>query len=232
MDGAQPHRVKVSLDDEFELLRRRVAGAVRRTCPAWLGGQADDIVQNVMTQLLRRLRACEGERTFSAMYVEKAAYGATVDEIRRLGRTHERSTVPETFVEGRASPLPGPEQCALSAEIAREVAECLRHLSNARRLAVILHLQGCTVHEAAYRLCWSEKRTENLVYRGLADLRAELRTLGLAAECPGFRDERPVSRSRPSKGTPRWTPTRGGCSERSRLRVVESPPDSLPSGPS
>jgi RNA polymerase sigma-70 factor (ECF subfamily) len=115
------------------------------------------------------------------MYLEKAVYGATVDEIRRLCRRRERSSVPEAFVEGRASPAPGPERCALSGEIAREIAECLGHLSNARRLAVILHLQGCSVPEVACRLCWSEKRTENLVYRGLADLRAELRARGLDA---------------------------------------------------
>ena len=181
MDGTQPQLVEVSLDDELESLRGRVARAVRRTCPAWLGAQADDIVQNVMTQLLRALRAREGDRTFSPMYLEKAVYGATVDEIRRLCRRRERCTVPETFVEGRASLAPGPERCALSGEIAREIAECLGHLPNARRLAVILHLQGCTVPEVASRLRWSEKRTENLVYRGLADLRAELRARGLDA---------------------------------------------------
>jgi RNA polymerase sigma-70 factor (ECF subfamily) len=230
MDRSQPHPVDVPLDDEFAALRGRVARAVRRTCPTWLGSQADDIVQNVMTQLLRTLRACEGDASFSAMYVEKAARGATVDEIRRIYRRHERATVPEAFAEGRASPSPGPERCALSAEIAREIAACLAHLSNARRLAVILHLQGCTVPEVACRLCWSEKRTENLVYRGLADLRAELRTLGLAAGCPGARDHGPALRSPPSEGTRRWTPTRGGCSARSRLHVVGSPPDSPPSG--
>ena len=40
-----------------------------------------------------------------------------------------------------------------------------------RRLAVMLHLQGHPVAEAARILGWTVKRTENLVYRGLADLR-------------------------------------------------------------
>jgi len=229
MDGAQPHPVEVSLDDEFESLRGRVAGAVRRTCPAWLVAQADDIVQNVMAQLVRTLRQGEGERSFSAMYVEKAAYGATVDEMRRLYRRHERSAIPESFLKDRASPSPGPEQCALSREIAREIEQCLRHLSNARRLAVMLHLRGCTVPEVACLLCWSKKRTENLVYRGLAELRAELRTHGMAAGSPGARGRRQELRSPSSEGTGRWTPTRGGCSARSRSRGAGSRPDSPPS---
>jgi RNA polymerase sigma-70 factor (ECF subfamily) len=229
MDGTQPHPVEVSLDDEFESLRGRVAGAVRRTCPAWLVAQADDIVQNVMAQLLRTLRQGEGERSFSAMYVEKAAYGATVDEMRRLYRRRECSAVPESHLKDRASPTPGPEQCALSREIAREVEQCLRHLSNARRLAVVLHLRGCTVPEAACLLCWSEKKTENLVYRGLADLRAALRAHGLAVGDPGTRDRRRRLRSASDEEAGPWTPTRGGCSTRSRSRGRGSPPGSPPS---
>jgi RNA polymerase sigma-70 factor (ECF subfamily) len=48
-----------------------------------------------------------------------------------------------------------------------------------RRLAVTLYLQGHTVAEAASILEWPFKRTENLIYRGLADLRACLRCKGL-----------------------------------------------------
>ena len=35
----------------------------------------------------------------------------------------------------------------------------------------MLHLQGHSVPDAARLLGWPAKRTENLVYRGLADLR-------------------------------------------------------------
>jgi RNA polymerase sigma-70 factor (ECF subfamily) len=48
-----------------------------------------------------------------------------------------------------------------------------------RRLAVTLYLQGHTVPEAARILDWSGKRTENLVYRGLADLRECLMAKGM-----------------------------------------------------
>ena len=48
-----------------------------------------------------------------------------------------------------------------------------------RRLAVTLHLQGHTVPQAARLLDFSPKQTENLVYRGLADLRACLLAKGI-----------------------------------------------------
>jgi RNA polymerase sigma-70 factor (ECF subfamily) len=48
-----------------------------------------------------------------------------------------------------------------------------------RRLAVTLYLHGHSVPDAARILDWSAKRTENLVYRGLADLRECLLSKGL-----------------------------------------------------
>ena len=47
----------------------------------------------------------------------------------------------------------------------------LQELSEDRRRAVTLYLQGHSIPEAARILEWDVKRTENLVYRGLADLR-------------------------------------------------------------
>jgi RNA polymerase sigma-70 factor (ECF subfamily) len=72
-----------------------------------------------------------------------------------------------------------PERTAVSLEIGRGIQACLAHMKRERRLAVTLHLQGHTVTEAARILEWPFKRTENLIYRGLADLRACLRCKGL-----------------------------------------------------
>ena len=72
-----------------------------------------------------------------------------------------------------------PERITASRQIGREIVECLSHLNRERRLAVTLYLQGHSVPEAARGLDWPAKRTENLVYRGLANLRACLLRKGL-----------------------------------------------------
>jgi len=51
------------------------------------------------------------------------------------------------------------------------IRACLAAANRDRRLALVLYLQGHSVPEAARILGWDVKRTENLVYRGLADLR-------------------------------------------------------------
>ena len=61
----------------------------------------------------------------------------------------------------------------------RAIEGCLAGRAEPRRLAVTLHLQAHSVPEAAALLGWEEKRTENLVYRGMAELRRCLEGRGV-----------------------------------------------------
>jgi RNA polymerase sigma-70 factor (ECF subfamily) len=84
-----------------------------------------------------------------------------IDEIRRF-RRQQRQAEQLPRDEGRE---PGPEARS-------EILDCLAGLQDRRRTAVVLHLQGFRTAELARALGWTEKQAENLVYRGLADLRA------------------------------------------------------------
>ena len=164
---------------ELEQLRRRVTAAVRRHCPAWLAGHAEDIVQNTVLKLYKSMTGSDGKRTFSSVYVEKSVCGAVVDEIRRACRRKESPVDEPATMDRIATPDTTPERNAASREIARGILDCLARLIRPRRLAVTLYLYGCTVPEAAGRLGWPLRKTESLVYRGLADLRGCLGQKGL-----------------------------------------------------
>ena len=79
----------------------------------------------------------------------------------------------------RTVEAPDPERAAAGRELGAVIQGCLGRLVRPRRLAVTLHLMGHSVPEAARLLGWSVKRLENLVYRGLADLRGCLKTSGV-----------------------------------------------------
>jgi len=164
---------------EFEVLRRRVASAVRRHCPARLVGEAEDIVQNVLLKLLKSSRKSAGKKTFSSVYLEKSACGAVVDEIRRACRRREAPVQDPEEIDRWTSKRAGPERGSSSSEIARGILDCLKRLSRSRRLVVTLYLHGCTVPEAAARRGWTLSKTESLVYRGMTDLRQCLTRKGL-----------------------------------------------------
>lgn len=163
----------------YETVRRRLDKAVRKVCPAHLADRADDLVQTAMMRVMEKCRQAPDSQ-FNDTYLHRTAYHALVDEIRRLRRRGEVGIDDE---EGEPLPLavdrPDPEQRALGRQLGEAIAACLKRLVEARQRAVTLHLQGHSVPEAAKILDWSRKRVENLVYRGLADLRQCLELKGV-----------------------------------------------------
>lgn len=165
-------------EELLERLRTRVARSVSRVCPAWLAADADDIVQVAMIKVMRELAHREGNTVPPSSYLMKVAYSATVDEIRR------RRRMAETPLEDATEPMThraadNPERQAEARRIASSVTECLARLAEPRRLAATLFLQGHTVPEASRLLGWTVKKVENLVLRGMADLRVCLTAKGL-----------------------------------------------------
>jgi len=157
-------------------LAATMARAVRRQCPAWLSDCADDIAQAALMKVMAAERRAEGERPLSSFYLHRAAHSALVDEIRRRQRRHEIS------LEGSREPADqeahfepsaqgDPESSASFRELGAAVRDCLLCAKRDRRLAVALYLKGHSVPETARILGWDAKRTDNLIYRGLADLR-------------------------------------------------------------
>jgi RNA polymerase sigma-70 factor (ECF subfamily) len=188
IDGDQKTRLRLvsSRDDTafYEDLRRHVQRAVGRLCPSWLRNEQDDIVQLAMIRLYNLLEreTAEGIGRASASYVWKTAFSVTVDEIRRRSRRPETPLGDDEAAIVVPDAAPDPEQNAMARELGEMIRGCLARLADERRAAVVLHLQGHTVGQVAALLGWSAKRAENLVYRGLADLRRCLASKGVGGK--------------------------------------------------
>jgi RNA polymerase sigma-70 factor, ECF subfamily len=177
---ADATRESVHADSRWSTLAASMARAVRRQCPAWLSADAQDIAQAALTKVMAAERKTEGERPLTSFYLHRVAHSALVDEIRRRKRRQEVSLEGTTESGDDARSFEpafqpraqgDPESHASFGELGTAVRECLQGAKRERRLAVTLYLQGHSVPEAARILGWDAKRTENLVYRGLADLR-------------------------------------------------------------
>jgi len=165
---------------DYVALRRDIARAVNRLCPNWMADKRDDLVQAALLRVMHTVeRRSPGERNpaAAASYLYKVAYSVLVDELRRMRRRRETDLHEDAVLVARAKE--DPERTAAARQIGQGIRGCLRAMKHERRLAVALHLQGHTVAEAARLLDWAFKRTENLVYRGLSDLRVCLKAKGL-----------------------------------------------------
>jgi RNA polymerase sigma-70 factor, ECF subfamily len=168
--------VPAQSDLRWVSLAATMARAVRRQCPPWLADQAQDVAQAALAKVVALDKASEGKRPLTTFYLHKVAHSALVDEIRRRRRRREVSIEEPTDGGEQARPFepraPGdPESHASYRQLGLAIRACLAAAKRDRRLAVMLYLQGHSVPEAGRILGWDVKRTENLVYRGLADLR-------------------------------------------------------------
>lgn len=165
--------------DDLDQLRKRLESAVDRVCPAWLAAQRDDIVQEAMLRVLKILDKRDADASVNARYLWRVGYSATIDEIRRA-RAKREVPMDESSPDRESTRADADPIAALrSKEIQNGLRGCLGDLADGRRRAVTLYLQGHRLKEVATFLDKAPKNAENLVYRGLADLRGCLQGKGI-----------------------------------------------------
>ncbi len=164
----------------YEGLRRDLARAVAAICPSWLASDRDDLIQTAILKVMAIERRGEEVPVRSSSYLYRVAHSAVVDAIRSRRRRPEVPLEEEQVANDERESAPDPEDLARAREIGRGIRACLSAMKEERRVATVLRLLGHSVPEAAERLGWSAKRTENLVYRGLFDLLTCLTRRGLS----------------------------------------------------
>lgn len=172
-----------ALSPAIERLLGRFATLIRRT--AYKHGLADadvdELVQDVRIRLWRYLGR-ERKTEVPASYVYMTAKSAALDIVRRdrSGRTHGFDDVRQSDVP--AAPGADPADTVEQGEIVARVGRAIDSLIDSRRPVVRMYLNGYSQREISDLLGWSEAKTRNLLYRGLADLRDRLREEGIGPE--------------------------------------------------
>jgi RNA polymerase sigma factor (sigma-70 family) len=174
----------------LEALVVRFAALVRRV--AWrhglYGDDMDEVMQDVRLRLWRARGESEQIKASSAYYVYRTAMSAALDMIRRRRRTvgwRDSSIDRSLEAEEAADALPSsqlsggdPEAQLEASETTRAVEAAVERISKSRRAVVRMYLMGHPPMEIAGLMGWTEPKTRNLLYRGLADLREELTAMG------------------------------------------------------
>ena len=162
-----------------ELLRR--AGRRRGLAEQDL----DEMIQDVRIRLWRALETGEKISGVTASYAYRTAQTAAIDLIRR--RRGKRETPLPGYAEAMppvaASVVAPPQLDGMTRqEVGAKLEAALAQLARPRSVVVRMHLAGYPREEIAQLLGWTEAKTRNLLYRGLADLREQLTEWGIGPE--------------------------------------------------
>lgn len=167
-------------DDIFSGVRELLLRAIRRRCPGWLIDESEDLVQDVLVKLTEKVESSQEAAELAPGYIVQAAYNRLVDEIRKRRNDRVILREVETGDDERISDLgPGPERSYESQQIGRAVWECLGNLQGSRRRVVTLYLRGHKAKSSADILGCPVRKIQNLVFRGLRDLRQCLAEKGV-----------------------------------------------------
>ena len=169
-----------TLSPALEAVLARFASLVRGV--GWRHGLADheldELMQAVRLRLWRARGSSEQITTVPASYVYRTAITAALDLMRaRRGAREE----PIETVRGdeRLAGRGGPAEDLEATELAALVGQAVDAITPSRRPVLRMYLAGYDRDEIAQLLGWSEAKTRNLLYRGLADIRALLTARGV-----------------------------------------------------
>src|SRR5688572_17778191 len=171
-----------SVSRSLESIMTRYSGVLRTVGARYRlpSADLDELAQEVRVRLWGALGTDERIDVVSPSYLYRAATTAAIDIVRRRRSAWGESLdqVDDAEVSARRAPST-PERDASLRELGERIEEAVQSLAASRRPVVRMYLAGYGTTEIGELMGWTEPKARNLVYRGLADLRARLRAMGI-----------------------------------------------------
>lgn len=133
------------------------------------GLDPDDMLQEIR---MRIWKLVNNEKNLSspASYLRKMVDSVVIDQIRRIRKEEELFLSEKQRLVSELESDPPVYDCS-SCSMREEVLKAVDQLMDSRKMVVKLYLLNMNLKEIASYLNFSEDKTRNLLYRGLADLK-------------------------------------------------------------
>lgn len=139
------------------------------------GVDPEDISQEVQIKLWKLLNS-EKNITSYASYIKKIVNSSVIDQFRKLKREEGIYDLERQKKIAEQDTLNG-SNIRYYEYLKEAVGKAVESLLDSRRQVVKLHLLNLSLEEIAEYLKWSQDKTRNLLYRGLADLKKILKEM-------------------------------------------------------
>ncbi len=163
-----------SLIEQFRMMVRSIGGRHGLS-----DAELDELMQSVRLRIWRARETSEQIATTSSSYVYRTAVSAALDIIRARRKREEPI---DAIAEQDAHQMrvePSPQHSLEHAELEGAVMRAVEEITPSRRPVVKMFLVGYEREEIAHLMGWSDSKTRNLIYRGLAELRVILTARGI-----------------------------------------------------
>lgn len=140
----------------------------------------DDISQEVILKLWK-VTSNEKKIKHYSSYIKKVVNSTIIDYLRKSRRQQQviSSKMQERLFEKRAAFKEKDDQKNL---FKKKIYGAVEHLIESRKKVVKLYLLDLTIEEISILFNWTEDKTRNLLYRGLSDLKKNLKGNGIEYE--------------------------------------------------
>ncbi|MCF6318689.1 MAG: RNA polymerase sigma factor [Proteobacteria bacterium] len=176
---------KTQIQKIFASHHHMVSKAVSILRPEIKGLTAEDVEQEACIRLLKLIKS-DREIEISSSYIYRMTANIIIDLVRKNKRhTHETpisDELEDDYNINFVSESKLPEQQLANEHSIENILNVIETLSENRRVAVKLRLQGFKNKEISDMTGWSYNKVESLSKRGLKDLRSKLIDLGIEYE--------------------------------------------------
>ena len=143
------------------------------------GIEKDDLLQEIRIKVWKTLRDDRRDIRYFNAYLRKIIYSVFINEINRVNK---ESRAIETAGPCLTIGQGGGDGASMVESLQSHVEDSLRGLKPSRQVVFKLRLQGLTLAEIARLQCWSYRKTCNIFYRGLRDIKRNLAEKGIHYE--------------------------------------------------
>lgn len=160
---------------EFERVLERyslfIKGSIQQFHPQKNGIDPEDIYQEVKIKIWKLLEDEKKIKNYSS-YIKKIINSAVIDQIRISRREEEIIQQQKHISEQKSLYTKGSSH---NEDLKEMIGTAVDSLMESRRKAVRLFLLNMSLTEIASFFNWSYHKTRNLVYRGLSDIKKQLK---------------------------------------------------------
>jgi RNA polymerase sigma factor (sigma-70 family) len=144
------------------------------------GLDPEDILQDVKIKIWKLIG---DEKIVSnyASYIKKIVNSSVIDQLRKC-RREDGLLNNEKRMRIAEMELAYSKEAFRNNNLEEFVGNAVEMLINSRRQVIKLYLLNLSIQEIASYLNWSQDKTRNLLYRGLADLKALLKDMDVKHE--------------------------------------------------